>query len=69
MRWDHLLRSASSGVVDAGLAAVGVDETSGGGMAFREVRVFEIHEMLRLWLGDESLRAIVRRRRGRVLCR
>lgn len=29
-------------------------------MAFREVRVFEIREMLRLWLGGEGLRSIAR---------
>jgi len=29
-------------------------------MAFREVRVFEIREVLRLWLGGEGLRGIER---------
>ncbi|MFP4555152.1 MAG: hypothetical protein ACLFRT_15015 [Actinomycetota bacterium] len=47
-------------VVDAGLAAVCVNETRGGGMVFREVRMFEIREMLRLWLGGEGLRSITR---------
>jgi hypothetical protein len=36
--------------VDARLAVAVVDETTGGGMAFREVRVFEVREVLRLWL-------------------
>ena len=29
-------------------------------MAFREVRVFEVREVLRLWLGGEGLRSIER---------
>lgn len=29
-------------------------------MVFREVRMFEIREMLRLWLGGEGLRSITR---------
>ena len=29
-------------------------------MAFREVRVFEVREVLRLWLGGEGLRSIAR---------
>ena len=29
-------------------------------MAFREVRVFEVREVLRLWLGGEGLRGIER---------
>ena len=29
-------------------------------MGFREVRVFEVQEVLRLWLGGEGLRAVER---------
>ena len=29
-------------------------------MAFREVRVFEVREVLRLWLAGEELRSIAR---------
>ena len=29
-------------------------------MAFREVRVFEVREVLRLWIGGEGLRAVER---------
>jgi hypothetical protein len=42
--------------VDARLAVAVVDETTGGGMAFREVRVFEVREVLRLWLRGEGQR-------------
>jgi hypothetical protein len=36
-------------------------------MAFREVRVFEVREMLRLWLRGEGLRSIARLA-GTVAC-
>ena len=29
-------------------------------MAFREVRVYEVREVLRLWLGDHGFRAVER---------
>lgn len=42
------------------LAAASVDGTRGGGLAFREGRVFEAREVLRLWLGGEGLRGVSR---------
>jgi transposase len=44
--------------VTGALAAIG--QGIGGGVAFREVRVFEVKEVLRLWVRGEGLRAVER---------
>jgi transposase len=48
------------GVVDAVIAAVASTIRKAAGMAFREVPVFEVREILRLWLLGYALRAIAR---------
>ena len=68
MAWDHL--SASDGttsrgppasvLVEGALAAVPADGFREAAMAFREVRVFEVREVLRLWLAGEGFRSVER---------
>ena len=42
------------------MAAVPVNGFRKAAMAFREVRVFEVREVLRLWLAGEGLRSVER---------
>ena len=68
MAWDHLSASdgttlpgsTSVGTVEGALVAVPVDGFREAAMAFREVRVFEVREVLRLWLAGEGFRAVER---------
>ena len=52
--------STSVGAVEGALAAVPVDGFREAAMAFREVRVFEVREVLRLWLAGEGFRSVER---------
>jgi hypothetical protein len=56
--WDHFAGSTSAGAVEGALATVPVDGFREVAMAFREVRVFEVREVLRLWLAGEGLRSV-----------
>jgi len=59
--WDHLSGSTSAGAVEGALVAVPHRRGSGkAAMAFREVRVFEVREVLRLWLAGDGIRSIER---------
>ena len=51
--------STSAGPLAGALAAIG-QRIEGAAMSFREVRVFEVREVLRLWLGGEGLRSVER---------
>ncbi len=58
---DHLPGSTSAGAAEGALVVVPDKRVQEGRpMAFREVRVYEVREVLRLWLDGEGLRAIER---------
>jgi hypothetical protein len=46
--------------VEGALAAVPADVIREAAMALREVRVFEVREVLRLWLAGEGFRSVER---------
>lgn len=68
MAWDHL--SAGDGTTSRGPPAsaslrvrwpqVPIDGFEKAAMAFGEVRVFEVREVLRLWLAGEGIRSVGR---------
>ena len=63
--WDHLVASDGTtrrvvlGVlITSGIRCLQVDRLGGRGMAFREVAVTEIREVLRAWLSGAGLRKV-----------